>query len=107
MWEGRGSTMSLLAETTRILADVPNPAPVDPTGGAKGVGLLLAYAKWGVLLVCAAVALGSAAWMAAGHLSNRPETAQRGKVAFIWAVIATVAAALAIPLVNSVFGAAS
>ncbi|HLL66748.1 MAG TPA: hypothetical protein VK453_13570 [Micromonosporaceae bacterium] len=99
--------MSLVIETARFLADVPNPAPADPTGGAKGVGLLVSYVKWGVLLVCALAALGSAGFMAAGHLSNRPETAERGKRAFLWAVGSVIAAALAIPLVNSVFGAAS
>lgn len=99
--------MSLLAETARILADVPNPAPVDPTGGAKGIGLLVSYVKWGVLIVCGLAALGSAGLMAAGHLSNRPETAERGKRAFLWAGGATIAAAIAIPMVNTVFGAAS
>lgn len=99
--------MSLLAETARLFADVPNPAPADPTGGAKGVSLLVSYVKWGVLIVCALAALGSAGLMAAGNLSNRPETAERGKRAFLWAGGATIAAAIAIPMVNTVFGAAS
>lgn len=99
--------MSLLAETARILAEVPNPAPVDPTGGAKGVSLLISYTKWGVVIVCAVITLASFGYMAAGNLQNRPEAAERGKRAFIWSLIATVGAALAIPLVNNVFGAAS
>jgi hypothetical protein len=99
--------MSLLTETALFFVDVPNPAPADPTGGAKGVSLLVSYVKWGVLIVCALAALGSAGLMAAGHLSNRPETAERGKRAFLWAVGSVIAAALAIPLVNTVFGAAS
>ena len=59
------------------------------------------------LIVMLLAALGSAGLMAAGHLSNRPETAERGKRAFLWAVGSVIAAALAIPLVNTVFGAAS
>jgi hypothetical protein len=99
--------MSMLTETARIIVDIPNPAPVDPTGGAKGIGLLLSYLKWGVLLVCAASALGSFGYMAAGKLQNKPDAAERGKTAFFWSLVATVGAALAIPLVNNVFGAAS
>ena len=37
----------------------------------------------------------------------RPEAAERGKRAFIWSLIATVGAALAITLVDNVFGAVS
>ena len=99
--------MSLLAETAQILADVPNPAPVDPTGGAKGISLLISYLKWGVVIVCAMAALASFAYMAAGHLQNRPDAAERGKRAFIWSLVATVGAALAVPIVNNVFDAAS
>ncbi len=99
--------MSLLAQTAQILAGVPNPAPVDPTGGAKAVGLLISYVKWGVLLACALSAVGSFGYMAAGRLQNRPEAAERGKTAFLWSVAATVGVALAIPLLNNVFDAAN
>jgi len=101
------STMWLLTETTRIFADIPNPAPIDPTGGSKGIGLLISYLKYGVLLACALSALASFAYMAGGRLQNRPDAAERGKTAFVWSLIATVGAAIAIPLVNTIFGAAS
>jgi hypothetical protein len=99
--------MSLLTETAQIIADIPNPAPVDPTGGAKGIGLLISYLKYGVLLVCACSALGSFGYMASGKLQNKPDAAERGKSAFLWSLLATVGAALAIPLVNTIFGAAA
>lgn len=99
--------MSLHDAVHAILAEVPNPAPADPTGGAKGIELLLSYIKWGVLIVCAGVALASAGYMAWGSLSDRPEAAHKGKRAFFVALVATVAAAIAIPMVNTVFSAAS
>ena len=37
--------MSLLSHALTVLADVPNPAPVDSTNGSKGVALLLSYVK--------------------------------------------------------------
>lgn len=90
-----------------LLRDIPNPAPADPTGGSKGIGLLLSYIKWGVLIICAAVALGSAGYMAWGGLSDRPEAKHKGKSALLISLVATVAAAIAIPMVNTVFAAAS
>jgi hypothetical protein len=90
-----------------VLADVPNPAPVDPTGGSNGVNLLISYTKWGALIALAIVAVASGAMMAVGKLSNRPDTAEKGKTAFVWSVGGAVVVAIAIPLINSVFGAAS
>ena len=90
-----------------IAAEIPNPAPADPTGGAKGITLLFSYIKWGVLIVCGAVALASAGYMAAGKLSDRPDNVHKGKTAFLWSFGATVAAAIAIPALNTVFAAAS
>jgi hypothetical protein len=99
--------MSFLAETTRFMADVPNPAPVDPTGGAKGVGLLVSYVKWGVLIACGLAALASGGLMAIGSLSNRPDSVDKGKRALLWSLGAVIVTAVAIPMVNGVFGAAS
>jgi len=90
-----------------FLAEIPNPAPADPTGGAKGISLVFAYLKWGVLIVCGAVALASAGYMAAGKLSDRPDSVHKGKVAFLTSIAATIAAAIAIPVLNTVFAAAS
>jgi hypothetical protein len=90
-----------------FLADVPNPAPQDPTGGSNGITLLLSYVKWGALIACAIAALASGGMMAIGKLSNRPDTAEKGKSAFVWSLGGVIATAIAIPLVNSVFGAAS
>jgi hypothetical protein len=99
--------VSLLVHTLTVLADpVNNPAPVDPTGGSTGVNLLLSYTKWGVLIACAVVALASGGFMAIGALSHRPDNVDKGKRALIWSIIGVVASACAIPLVNTVFGAA-
>jgi hypothetical protein len=90
-----------------MLADVPNPAPQDPTGGSNGINLLVAYAKWGALLACGLAALVSGGMMAIGKLSNRPDTAEKGKSALVWSLGGVIVVAIAIPLVNSVFAAAS
>lgn len=98
--------MSLLLHVHQVLADVPNPAPADPTGGAKGIPLLLSYVKWGALIACGIAALASGGLMAAGKLSNRPDTAEKGKSAFVWSMGGAIVVAIAIPLINTVFGAA-
>jgi len=84
---------------------VQNPAPVDPTNGSNGVSLLLAYAKWGALIACAGAALASGGLMAVGSLSNRPDHADRGKRALLWSLGGVVITAIAIPVINTVFGA--
>jgi len=84
---------------------VQNPAPVDPTNGSNGVTLLLAYAKWGALIACAGAALASGGLMAVGSLSNRPDHADRGKRALLWSLGGVVTTAIAIPVINTVFGA--
>lgn len=85
---------------------VVNPAPADPTGGSKGITLLVSYAKWGALLACALSAVISGGLMAVGSLSNRPDHADKGKRALIWSLGGVVVVAIAIPVVNTIFGAA-
>ncbi|MEU8331616.1 MULTISPECIES: hypothetical protein [unclassified Micromonospora] len=99
--------MHTLSSALSVLADVPNPAPADPTGGSNGISLLLSYVKWGALIGCAIAALASGGLMAVGKLSNRPGTAEMGKSAFIWSLGGVIVTAMAIPLVNTVFGAAN
>lgn len=91
----------------RLLAGGPvqNPAPADPTNGSNGVTLLLAYAKWGALIACAGAALASGGLMAVGSLSNRPDHADRGKRALLWSLGGVVITAIAIPVINTIFGA--
>jgi hypothetical protein len=45
--------------------------------------------------------------MAFGHLSNRPDAADRGKRALLWSLGGAAVVALAIPTLNTVFGAVS
>ncbi|WP_194904791.1 hypothetical protein [Catenulispora rubra] len=100
--------MAAFHQATTILADpISNPAPADPTGGAKGVNLLLSYAKWGALIACAISAVVSGGIMGVGSLSNRPDSVDKGKRALIWSLGGVLTCAIAIPLVNQVFGAAA
>jgi hypothetical protein len=94
-------------EPLSVLAAGPvqNPGPEDPTNGSNGVTLLLAYAKWGALIACAGAALASGGLMAVGSLSNRPDHADRGKRALLWSLGGVVITAIAIPVINTVFGA--
>ena len=100
-------TLSQLSAHAGFLADVPNPAPADPTNGSKGINLLFSYVKWGALIACGITALSSGGLMAVGSLSNRPDHVDKGKRAFLWALGGVIASAVAIPMVNTVFGAAS
>ena len=94
--------------TLSVLAQDPinNPGPSSPVSTA-GVDLLLGYAKWGALIACAVSALASGGLMAFGHLSNRPDAADKGKRVLLWSLVGTAVAALAIPTLNTVFGSVS
>jgi hypothetical protein len=83
---------------------VDNPGPASPVSG-NGVDLLLGYAKWGALVACAASALVSGGLMAIGQLSNRPDHADRGKRALLWSLGGAAVVAVAIPTLNTIFGA--
>jgi hypothetical protein len=99
--------MSVLAYAASMLADVPNPPPADPTAGNNGITLLLSYAKWGALIACAVAAVVSGGLLGVGSLSNRPDQVDKGKRALIWSLGGVIVSAIAIPVVNTVFGAAS
>lgn len=87
-------------------ADIGNPAPADPTSGSNGVNLLLSYCKWGALTACAIAAVASGGLMAVGALSHRPDNQEKGKRSLLWSLGGVIVTACAIPLVNTVFGAA-
>ena len=97
---------TLTAHAGMLAATVPNPAPADPTSGSQGITLLPSYVKWGALIACGLTALASGGLMAVGSLSNRPDHVDKGKRAFLWALGGVIASAVAIPMVNTVFGAA-
>jgi hypothetical protein len=90
-----------------ILAAGPvnDPGVTSPVS-STGINLLLGYAKWGSLMACAAAALVSGGMIAFGQLSNRPDQADKGKRALLWALGGAAVVALAIPTLNTVFGAA-
>lgn len=89
-----------------LAAPIPNPAAVDPTGGNNAIGLLISYTKWGVLIVCAVIAVASGGFMAWGKLSDRPDTASKGQRALLWSGLGVIASAVAIPMINAVQTAA-
>jgi hypothetical protein len=99
-------TLNTVGVHAQVLAAVPNPAPADPTAGSTGITLLLSYVKWGALIACGITGLASGGLMAVGSLSNRPDHVDKGKRAFLWAMGGVIASAVAIPMVNTVFGAA-
>lgn len=84
---------------------VDNPGPQSPVTGSNGVDLLLSYGKWGALIACAGSALVSGALMAVGSFSNRPDHGDRGKRALLWSLGGVVITAIAIPIVDTIFGA--
>jgi len=84
---------------------VDDPAPASPVAG-NGISLLLSYAKYGALVACGLTGVISGGMIAFGQLSNRPEAADKGKRALIWALAGAAVVALAIPTLNTIFGAA-
>ncbi|MFC1407176.1 hypothetical protein, partial [Streptacidiphilus cavernicola] len=74
---------------------------------SKVSNLLLSYAKWGSLIACAVAAVVSGGLMGIGHLSNRPDSADKGKRALIWSLGGVIVTACAIPMINTVFGASA
>ena len=84
---------------------VDNPAPSNPVSG-NGINLLISYAKYGALAACGLTAVISGGMIAFGQMSNRPEAADKGKRALIWALAGAAVVALAIPTLNTIFGAA-
>ncbi len=102
------SSLLALVPAGQFLAGgiVPNPAPADPAAGSNGIALLISYVKWGAVIACGVSVVASGGMLAIGSLSNRPDHADRGKRGLIWSLAGTVVAAIAIPVVNTVFSAA-
>jgi hypothetical protein len=85
---------------------IPNPPPEDPAAGSNGITLLISYVKWGAVIACGISVVASGGLLALGSLSNRPDQADKGKRGLIWSLAGVVVAAIAIPVVNTVFSAA-
>ncbi len=84
---------------------VDDPAPASPVAG-NGIDLLLSYTKYGALVACGLTAAVSGRMIAFGQMSSRPDAADRGKRALIWALAGAAVVALAIPTLNTIFGSA-
>lgn len=76
--------------------------PVSPISGG-GIGTLLGYADWGAIIACAVVALVSGGILAVGQLSNNPGHSDKGKRSLLYSLGGVAIAAIAIPLINTVF----
>lgn len=102
------SLLTLAPVAGHVLAGgvVPNPAPANPAAGSNGISLLISYVKWGAVIACGISVVASGGLMAVGSLSNRPDHSDRGKRGLIWSLAGVVVAAIAIPVVNTVFSAA-
>jgi hypothetical protein len=101
----------LVTHVTYATYVLAGPGPVtDPSiqspVSSNGVSLLLGYCKWGSLMACAASALISGGMIAFGQLSNRPDHGDKGKRALLWSLGGAAVVALAIPTLNTIFGAA-
>ena len=84
------SAVAAINGAAEALAIVPNPAPIDPTGGSEGVPFLLGVAKWGTLIASGLAGVVSGALIAIGGMSRRAEMAQHGKVGLICAFIGVI-----------------
>lgn len=96
-----------VAHLTFMADVVNNPAPADPTSGSKGIQLLISYCKWGALIACGLAVVASGGLLAVGSLSNRPDHADKGKRALLWSIGGVIVVAIGIPLIDTVFSAAS
>ncbi len=95
----------LVAHLAVPLADViPDPRPVKPPVGGGALTTMVAWLKWGALLLCVAAAAIAGGMIAVGNTSRRAELAERGKVTLICALIGAVVVAIAGALVNSFYG---
>ena len=82
---------------------VNQPKPISPIGGT-GINTLLGYAMWGGIIACAVVALVSGGILAVGQLSNNPGHSDKGKRALLYALGGVAVCAIAIPVLDTVFG---
>lgn len=82
---------------------INQPKPISPIGG-NGINTLLGYAMWGGIIACAVVALVSGGILAVGQLSNNPGHSDKGKRALLYALGGVAVCAIAIPVLDTVFG---
>ncbi|MBO3732758.1 hypothetical protein [Glycomyces niveus] len=95
------TAISTVNGTADLLALVPNPAPVDPTGGSEGVSFLISSAKYIVLIICGIIGVVAGALIAIGGASKRPDTADLGKKALLCSFVGIVVAGVWIVVTNT------
>lgn len=95
------SLLAAVTESADALAIVPNPAPIDPTGGSTGPSFLISVAKWGSLIICGIVGVISGGVISFGGLSKRPDVADLGKKALFCSFIGIVVSGTWIIVTNT------
>lgn len=83
---------------------IPDPKPASPPVGTGALTTMVAWLKWGALLLCVAAAVMAGGMIAVGNTSRRAELAERGKVTLICALIGAVIVAVGGALVRSFYG---
>jgi len=86
-----------------VLAAVPNPAPLAPPGMTRRVTLIIAWGKWGVLILGVFGLLVCAGKMAIGHRS-RATLAADGATGIPWVLGGLSLAAISAAIVTVFLG---
>ncbi len=103
---------------TLIIA-APSPSP-SGSGGGGGIGnyspsnsnlpggrafdVIIPWALWIALAMCALGGVGSGGAMAVGSLTRNPHLAERGRATLLWSAVGAVVVGAAITMVNTMFG---
>lgn len=98
-----------LADTAVTLLDsakvasgfIPNPEPVDPTGGSPAVTLLFSMLKGGIVIAAALGGLISVYYLIFGRFADSPKALSNGKVGIPVAAFCVVLAFVTIPAFNA------
>lgn len=88
------------------LADdpVPDQKPKAPnTDVSSALNTLISWSMWTALMLCALAFIVGAGMAALGANAARPDMAERGKRAAIWALVGAALVGLGVVLVNSFY----
>ena len=86
-----------------VLADLNNPAPRAPDGVATTVNTLLAWGKW-IAFVCGVAGIIVSGIMMMLGRRNRSQMSADGAIGLPWVIGGLSVVALAVPMVNNLFG---
>lgn len=99
--------MMVLALAHELAAQFPanltNPAPIAPEGVEATVNTLMGWGKW-IAFVCGVGGLITSGVMMAVGRRNRSQMSADGAIGLPWVIGGLSVVALAVPLVNNLFG---